>query len=450
MMNSSDKPLSVAIIGGGIAGLTLTIGLLKHAPHIHITLYESAAAFGEIGAGVGFESVMVRTMARIDARIAQAFKKCNLGNTVTEPPRWFTVRIGDERKVIHDSQDKVILERGSNGNPIRLGEELFVMPARPGPRGGVHRAQFLDELVKLVPDGIAQFNKRLLNVTEAADGSGDAVLHFADGTTARHTAVMGCDGIKSRTRALVLGDSNASAAATFTGKYAYRGLIPMDKAVEIMGSDEPRMPQMYVGYHGHVLTFPIANGTIMNVVAFSSRPTWTDSKWVVQTSHEDMLEDYKHWIPEVRAIMANVQSPDIWALFNHLPAPTYFCIKPLICLVGDAAHASTPHQGAGAGMCIEDVYILSGLLSQCKSKSDVEKAIHAYDVTRRPRSQKLVKTSREAGMLWDLEAEGIQDDLLAMEQNALERMGWIWDYDITQDLDRARGMMREPMPELGW
>jgi salicylate hydroxylase len=92
---------------------------------------------------------------------------------------------------------------------------------------------------------------------------GDALLHFADGSTAKHSAVLGCDGIKSRTRSLVLGDSEAT-DAVFSGKYAYRGLIPMTKAVEIMGNDQPRTPQMYVGYHGHVLTFPIANGTICN------------------------------------------------------------------------------------------------------------------------------------------------------------------------------------------
>lgn len=261
--STSDKPLSLAIIGGGIAGLTLTIALLKHAPHISITLYESAAAFGEIGAGVGFEAVMVRTMARIDPRIATAFEKCNKGNTVTEPPRWFTVRVGDQRKVIGNAETGLVLEKSEKRNQVKLGEEIFVMPARRGPRGGVHRAHFLDELVKLVPDGIAQFRKRVLDVTEADDGSGDAILHFADGTTARHNAVFGCDGIKSRTRSLVLGDLDAT-AAVFSGKYAYRGLIPMEKAVEIMGDDQPQTSQMYVGYHGHVLTFPIANGTILN------------------------------------------------------------------------------------------------------------------------------------------------------------------------------------------
>jgi salicylate hydroxylase len=95
----------------------------------------------------------------------------------------------------------------------------------------------------------------------------DALLHFADGSTARHSVVFGCDGIKSRTRSLVLGDSD-STAAVFSGKYAYRGLIPMAKAVKIMGDDQPRTSQMYVGYHGHLLTFPIANGTICNGMIF--------------------------------------------------------------------------------------------------------------------------------------------------------------------------------------
>jgi salicylate hydroxylase len=179
------------------------------------------------------------------------------------------------------------------------------------------------------------------------------------------------------------------------------------------------------------------------VVAFSSRPTWTHSDWVVQTSREDMLEDYEHWSPKVRALMANVQSPDIWALYNHPPASTYYSSEPLICLVGDAAHASTPHQGAGAGMCIEDAYILSQLLSTCHSAKDLESAFHAYDVVRRPRSQKLVKTSKEAGMLWDFEGEGIVDDLEALEGNAVTRMSWIWDHNISEDLKKARTVLTE-------
>jgi salicylate hydroxylase len=217
----------------------------------------------------------------------------------------------------------------------------------------------------------------------------------------------------------------------------------MAKAVEILGDDEPKTPQMYIGYHGHVLTFPIANGTILNVVGFSSRGSWDDPNWVVQTSRQDMLNDYAHWSPSVRAIMENLQSPDIWALFYHLPAPTYFKTKPLICLVGDAAHATTPHQGAGAGMCIEDVFILSQVLSKCSTRDDLKKAFAVYDAVRRPRSQRLVKTSKEAGMLWEFEGDE-KDDLEKLAANAISRMDWIWDYDILEDMERALEMIKVP------
>lgn len=240
-----DGP-NIAIVGGGIAGVTLTIALLKHCPHLHITLYESASAFGEIGAGVGFQPAMVRTMAKIDPRIAAAFEKCIQGNEETDPPVWFTVRVGDTRK-----------------EGAEVGTELFKIPSRSGPRGGVHRAHFLAELVKLIPEGVAKFGKRLVDITKTEDGPDNTVLHFADGTTAQHTAVLGCDGIKSCVRRIVLENSDAT-NAIFSGKYAYRGLVPMDKAVEILGGDEPKTAQLHLGYHGHVLTFPIANGRILN------------------------------------------------------------------------------------------------------------------------------------------------------------------------------------------
>lgn len=71
---------------------------------------------------------------------------------------WFTVRIGDQRK-----------------KDIAIGEQVFAIPARTGPREGVHRAHFLAELVKLIPEGVAQ-------VTKAEDGSGTCPYCLSYGT----------------------------------------------------------------------------------------------------------------------------------------------------------------------------------------------------------------------------------------------------------------------------
>ena len=151
------------------------------------------------------------------------------------------------------------------------------------------------------------------------------------------------------------------------------------------------------------------------------------------------MEDFKGWSPNVQKILSLMQKPDTWALFEHPPVEKYWQGK--ICLVGDAAHASTPHQGAGAGMAIEDAYVLSELLTLVgKDGKDgnvgtqAEWAFEAYDTVRRERTQKLVKTSREAGETYELHAEGIEDDMEKFNENMHVRYDWIWDEDVREEV----------------
>ncbi|EUC48441.1 hypothetical protein COCMIDRAFT_87469 [Bipolaris oryzae ATCC 44560] len=428
--DSPSKPYSIAIVGGGISGLALAITLLEH--NVPLTIYEAASHFGEIGAGVAFGPNAGRAMERMSPKIYQAFLKCKTGNAYdSKANSWFTVRVGDERKA---DKDGYVREGKKVGDPLF---EILLPPG--GERGGVYRAHFLDELIKDIPDHVAKFNKRLVDMEEADDGSGDMVLKFADGSTAQHTAVIGCDGIKSLARKWVVGRDNPASRAVFSGKYAYRGLVPMDKAVELLGDEAARNSQMFLGYHGHLLTFPISHGKIMNVVAFRSRKTWDSEKWVVTTSKQDMEADFADWGPHVQKIVGAMQNPDIWALFMHPPCETY--TKGRVCLLGDAAHATTPHQGAGAGMCMEDTYILSGLVKDANSTEELIRAFKAFDEVRRERTQKLVATSYEAGQLYDFELVG--DDVDKIEENFSKRMHWIWDFDLEAQLGLAREIMKK-------
>lgn len=199
---------------------------------------------------------LIGTVALISPEIVEGFKRC-----VTHGERkedWFTVRIGDHRKA---GPDGVLRQKEAAG--LKVGDPIFeIHYTNNDLAGGVHRAHFLDELLKLIPDSVSRLGKRLVDITTAADGSQDAVLHFADGTTAQHSAVIGCDGIKSKTREILLGADEGK--AVFSGKYAYRGLIPMEKAVKLLGQEIAGNSQMYMGYHGHLLTFPIEKGKTMN------------------------------------------------------------------------------------------------------------------------------------------------------------------------------------------
>lgn len=77
---------------------------------------------------------------------------------------------------------------------------------------------------------------------------------------------------------------------------------------------------------------------------------------------------------------------DEWGLF-HLPHPHKY-YRGEVCIMGDAAHASTPHMGGGSGMAFEDAYVLSGLFEGVRGTSDIEKTLEAYDTVRRPRTER--------------------------------------------------------------
>ena len=241
--STSVKPLDIAVVGGGIAGLTLVIGLLKQ--NIQVTCYEAAHHFGEIGAGVGFGPNSVRAMALIDPAIKDAFNKVATSNQwESKKNLWLDVRYGEDE-----------------GEKDRTGKLIHSIEC-PGGQATLHRADFLDEMVKLVPTSIARFGKRLVGLEDL--GHEGLRLKFRDGTEATHHAVIGCDGIKSVTRQYILGPENPAAHAVFTGKYCYRGLLPMDKAVPVLGDELAKNNTMYIGHHKHIIMFPVQKGRTMN------------------------------------------------------------------------------------------------------------------------------------------------------------------------------------------
>lgn len=177
----------------------------------------------------------------------------------------------------------------------------------------------------------------------------------------------------------------------------------------------------------------------MNVVAFRSQAEWTHDEWVIPMKKEDLFADFEGWGDSVSSILPLMEKPDVWALFDHPKAPTY--TKGHLCLLGDAAHATTPHQGAGAGQAIEDAYILTSLLGKCSSIAELEKAFKAYDEIRRPRSQKVVTTSRSLGEIYEFENQEIGEDLAKLASTLDGWLRWIWEEDLVDELKRAEAVM---------
>ncbi|KAH9828882.1 FAD/NAD(P)-binding domain-containing protein [Teratosphaeria destructans] len=433
LASTQDSPISIAIVGGGIAGVCLALGILKHASQIRIHIYEAAPRFQEIGAGVAFGINAQKALYKLDARAGEAYhaiassnREHNHDPTGIHSPDRCTKQTYVQLVMGMDHRTNTHYQAGAHVCEV----------LSPGGFSSVHRARFLESMVALLPDEVRQhcvsFDHRLVSVEDEARSDATGInLVFANGERASFDAVIGCDGIRSNLRKIVLADKPGLSEPVFSGKYAYRGLIPMDNATTALGDRLAHSANHHVGYGGHVLTFPIDHGKTVNAVAFRTKldGRWKDDQWVQSTSKEEMLRDFEAWGANVRAILSMMQTCDKWALFEHPPASTYRRAGR-ICLIGDAAHASTPHQGAGAGLAIEDAVVLSRLLGNVRRRGDLVHAFEQFEWLRKDRTQRLVRCSREQGEIFDFEGEGFGDDVSKIAQFLPRRWNWVWDFNV--------------------
>ncbi|WVW85586.1 hypothetical protein I302_107624 [Kwoniella bestiolae CBS 10118] len=423
----SSQP-RIAIIGGGISGVCLAIALQKR--NLNITIYEQAPKFGEVGAGVAFNPAATRAMKLCSPDIYDAFEKVATRNISREKQKtWF------------DWLD------GEKDEPVGQEPYLFSLTNEFG-ANAVHRAHFLDEIVGLLREGTTRFGKHLDTIEDQGAGR-PLVMKFHDGSEETADAIIGCDGIKSSVRTWMLGEDHPGSSPSYTHKYAYRGLIPMDKAVQALGEDLAQNAKMHMGHDGHVLTFPVDHGETMNVVAFrtNSDPWPSSDKLVLPSEKSHVRQDLANFGPTVQKII-DILDPklDCWAIFDLGDHPLDSYHQGRVCLLGDSAHATSPHHGAGAGMCIEDVAIMAELLNDSKVKENgvrgIEIAFKTFSEVRKERTQWLVQSSRRSGDLYEWRVEGVGRDIEKIQKECKESNGKIWSAQITEMVEEARAVLK--------
>lgn len=162
-------------IDGGIVGLILAAGLTRRG--IKVNLYEQARNFREIGAGIGFTANTVRCMEKINPGIVKA------------------LRSGGAVNVSLDQRDPKSYLRWVDGYGQQSEDDLMyqkpLLKLDAGVKGWetVRRDQFLDDLVKVVPDGVVHLQKRL-DTIEDDERSERMFLNFTDGTRTQADAGM--------------------------------------------------------------------------------------------------------------------------------------------------------------------------------------------------------------------------------------------------------------------
>lgn len=248
----------------------------------------------------------------------------------------------------------------------------------------------------------------------------------------------------------MFGADNPVSHPTYTHKIAYRGLIPMDKAVEAIGEYKAKNQHMHIGPKAHLLHFPVANQTLMNVVAFApDLEEWADSKtFVAPATRQDVEQVFAGWGPTVRSIASLL--PDVldkWAVFDSADYPVPCYNRGRICIAGDAAHAAAPHHGAGAGVGVEDALCLSTLLEKAVSLLEEDKTTKAealklafltFNTIRRQRTQWLVQSSRDVCEIYEWNHPKTGSDTEKCFEEIKRRSHKIWYFDYAEMIREAK------------
>lgn len=241
----------------------------------------------------------------------------------------------------------------------------------------------------------------------------------------------------------MFGSGPSSPRAQYSHQLAYRGLVPLDAATAALGSSTTTRALGHLGPGAFVLSIPLVGANVIHVEAFVIDPhewpevsTGSDTKrYVLPATRDEVVSAFAGFGPTVRT-MASLLPEKLhkWAVFDMLDAPVPSYARGRLCLAGDAAHASTPNQGGGAGSGMEDALVLAELLAAVAvadggGSGAVAEALRVYSEVRYERSQWLVESSRRVGELFtwgDARCGGDKDKIWREIES---RSHQLWDHD---------------------
>jgi salicylate hydroxylase len=344
--------LRIAVIGGGIGGLTAAVALYQAG--FEVDVYEQAPELTEVGGGINMAPNATRVLRGLG--LAERLDREGVRPRNTHQRRW---------------QDGRTLQRALL-NP--LCEELYGAPHMT-----IHRADLLATIAAAFPSERVHLGHRLVDL---ADRGNRTEAWFENGVRATVDVLVGADGIHSAVRNLLFGEE----APAFAGCVAYRGLVPVERIADLgleLGS------QSWVGPGAHFVHYFVSRGRLLNFVGWTEHDSWNREDWTDRATIARALAAFAGWHAQVRTIIAAAETCFIWALFDRDPLPRWSVGRTT--LLGDACHPMYPFMGQGAAMAIEDGATLACCL---RTFSDPADALRHYERLRLPRVTRLQQMSR--------------------------------------------------------
>jgi 2-polyprenyl-6-methoxyphenol hydroxylase-like FAD-dependent oxidoreductase len=342
----------VLIVGGGIGGLSAAIALQRAG--LEVTVFEESRELHEVGAGVGLQLAAVKALKRmgmLEAILAVGSEPLQ----ALELTNWRTGKL---------------LARMPQGE-IGADHGLFGI--------NIHRGDLLAALAEAAGD-VVEVNARLTRFDQDEDG---VTVRFEDGRQERGAVLVGADGLHSTVRAQLHSDVELR----YSGYTVWRSMPPFPGH----GLDD-RYPQQAVGPGGGFGLHPEGE----RVYWFGSMVRAEGEPDSPAGRKQDVLRTFKGWYSPIPELIEATPEEQIFRSDIYDLKPLDFWGKGRVTLLGDAAHATTPALGQGAGMSIEDGVVLAEELALdpgLRHGDRIATALQAYEGRRRPRCKAIVDES---------------------------------------------------------
>ena len=344
--------LRVLIVGGGIGGLSLGAALGQRG--IAAELVEIESAHQHAGFGIAQPGNALRALSSLGVMDA-----CLQAGFQADDYRYFD----------------------SDENPLATLKMLRI--ADPG----LPAYNFVPrlDLLRILAGAARRAGTRIRMSTTVSTwrpGSDRVEATFSDGSSASFDLLVAADGIRSRFRCELF--ENAC-EPSYTGSAAWRFMAPRPPDLDYQG--------IYLGTGCRTGLVPL-NDRQMFVFVVTNEPG--NPRPPVERRRAMLLDR-----------LAQFGGPIMSGLRSVLPASDRIVYTPLeevmlprpwhrgrVLLLGDAAHAASPHVAQGAAMAIEDAVVLAEILAAGDS---IEAALERYTERRYARCKFVQDHSRKVG-----------------------------------------------------
>lgn len=342
------------VVGGGPAGLVAAANLAKRG--VRVELVERNDNLRPLGSGLSMAGATLRALRSVDEEAVRACLAEGAAHDTT---------------TICDASGSVL--------------QAFDVPRLAGsdtPGGmGIMRPVFWGILADMAQRAGVAIQLATTVERMEQDGEGVDVLR-TDGRAARYELVVGADGLHSKVRSLAFPDAPAP---RYNGQTVWRAVVERP-------TDASDGFAMYYGTSCKAGYNPVSREEAYIFVVENAlrRPRPPQEQWPELVRQQ--LEEFGGLIGRARDQLHDPQRVDCHPPQVFLLDPPWH--RGRVVLIGDAAHATTPHLAMGAGIAIEDGVVLGEELSR---HGELSEALEAFTARRYERCRLVVESSAQLG-----------------------------------------------------